>query len=161
MTVIVAEIKVQVHGDAAMATIRNRMSRGLGAGASLLVTRTQAVLDRPNTGVSVIRTRNTRRGPKGSSYTIYPNPAPQGQPPHLRTGIGRRSLGFKKIDWNEWHVRWQRIAFYMALQEIGYRPKSRSGKRGRFQKRPSLLPTLQLGERPIRAIIAAYAGQGA
>jgi hypothetical protein len=46
----------------------------------------------PNTGVRKKRRRNTVAGRKGSTYTIYPNPAPKGQPPHLRTGWLRKHV---------------------------------------------------------------------
>jgi hypothetical protein len=147
-------MKVNYHGDAAIAKIRGKVTRGLAAGSTLLATRHKAVLSRPNTGVSKTRTRTTSRGVKGSTYTVYPNSSKPGEPPRLRTGFGRRAVTTKKSDWNQFLIGWMANAFYMALHELGYKPRG-----GRFQRRPSLFPTLRRSAPAIRAVFAAYAGR--
>lgn len=46
----------------------------------------------PNTGERRRRTRTTSGGAKGTTYTVYPHPAPRGQPPHKVTGFGQRNI---------------------------------------------------------------------
>lgn len=90
----------------------------------------------PNSGVRRIRQRNTSRGKKGSSYTVYPNPAKVGSAPRLRTGHGRNNIVFQFSGWktgNPWvRVGVTRNAMYMFFHEVGI-----GGK-----KRPWLIPTL-------------------
>jgi hypothetical protein len=66
--------------------------QGLALGARYAMREHTKSLSVPNTGVSVTRKRDTVAGKKGSSYTIYPNPASPGEYPHLRTGAGRSNV---------------------------------------------------------------------
>jgi hypothetical protein len=52
----------------------------------------QEAVNTPNTGVRVRRKRDTVAGPRGSSYTIYPDPAIAPEAPHKRTGWGQRNI---------------------------------------------------------------------
>lgn len=96
----------------------------------------QRVVSVPNSGVRKRRTRNTSRGPKGSTYTVYPKPAPEGQPPRLRTGFGRKNVVFQFSGWkvDPWvRIGVTRNAIYMYFHEVGGPRK---------KQRPWLIPTL-------------------
>lgn len=94
----------------------------------------QRVVALPNTGVRRRRTRSTSRGPKGSTYTVYPNPSKIGHPPHLRTGFGRSNIVFQFSGWktgDPWvRVGVTRAAIYMFFHEVGR------------HRRPWMIPTL-------------------
>jgi hypothetical protein len=57
------------------------------------ITRTQAIalVSKPAQRIRKRRTRNTSRGKKGSQYTVFIGSRP-GQPPMVRTSLGRRSV---------------------------------------------------------------------
>jgi hypothetical protein len=52
----------------------------------------QTALNTPNTGSTKTRTRNTKAGKKGSTYTVYLNPSQRGEAPHKITGFGAGSV---------------------------------------------------------------------
>jgi hypothetical protein len=93
------------------------------------------VLSVPNAGRRVTRTRNTAAGPKGSQYTIYPNPSRPGEPPRLRTGWLRGHVRFE-LDRGagKGRVGVDLAALYGVFLELGTR-------RG-LDPRPWLLATL-------------------
>ena len=159
MAFINITMNVKFHGDAALAAMRKRVETGLAAMASVFVTHLKAVVSRPNTGTRMVRRRSSRRGKKGSSYTVYPNPSRPGEPPKLRTGHGRSAITWRKVRWNEVIVGVRMNAKYMLFHEFGYRPKFRGGRRGRFQKRPWFHKTFKADQARLRAIFASYAGQ--
>jgi len=58
----------------------------LRQGTLFFLNKVQDALNVPNTGETRVRTRTTSRGPKGSTYTVYPNPSRPGEPPRKVTG---------------------------------------------------------------------------
>lgn len=79
----------------------------------------------PNSGVRVRRKRDTSRGAKGSTFTIYPRPSKPGEPPRLRTGFGRQNIVLQFSGWktgDPWvRVGVTRNALYMFFLEVGTR----------------------------------------
>lgn len=73
-----------------------------------------------NTGVSMTRKRDTTRGSKGSTYTVYPNPSSPGESPRMRTRQGQASIQ-KGTDRKRiaGRVGFMRSAMYMAMWEVG------------------------------------------
>lgn len=90
-------VTIKWHGDILKRALKHASGNGIHAAAVKLRDKLQEVVSVPNTGVSVKRTRDTSRGKKGSSYTIYPRPSRAGEPPRLRTGEGQRNIFAERV----------------------------------------------------------------
>ena len=148
--------------DEFLAKARPRIERGLKAAASLLVTRLRIVVSRPNTGRKRRRMAASRRGKKGSTFTIYPGSSRPGEPPRARTGLGRRSIAFRRIAWNEYIIGVQRLAKHMAFHEFGIRYPTRGPRKGTGFKqiRPWLHSTFRRDRLALAALFRQYARGG-
>lgn len=126
-------VVIKWHGPELLRRIQRSTAGGIQLAAQYYYTQCQLALSVPNTGVRVRRTRATRRGKAGSTYTIYPNPSRPGESPRLRTAHGRSNVIHEhdaRIPASRVGVR--KNALYLVMHELGIRGV----------KRPWLLPTL-------------------
>lgn len=125
--------------------LREATLRGLKRGGLYLHQKARQAVSQPNTG----KRKRIKRGPnKGKSITVYPNPAPIGQPPRLRTGFGRSNVIFESNDNTilpAVRVGIRKNAIYMWQHEVGIRGK----------KRPWLVPALLREQSQIVRLIAS------
>jgi hypothetical protein len=90
-------------------------------------------LNTPNTGQRVRRTRTTVAGPRGSQYTIYPNPSRPGEYLHKRTGWAQAHVVYEPTTPSEVaqkgyvRVGWGKSAFYGAVWERKPPAQARKG----------------------------------
>ena len=131
-------VTIKFNGEKFLRQYKRAVEQGLTVVATKFRDECKMVVNKPNTGRSVKRTRATRRGKKGSSYTIYPNPSRPGEPPRKITGLGQRSITFKKIAWHHFRVGVQKVGFYMAIHEF----KNRSWLLRTYRKRAQSLKAL-------------------
>lgn len=77
---------IKWNGELAKRVIADATFEGIAAGAVAFHSGLQEALNTSAGPYRRVRTRNTSRGKKGSSYTAYKNPAGPGESPHKRTG---------------------------------------------------------------------------
>jgi hypothetical protein len=109
-------------------------------------------VNKSNAGVRMKRTRDTKRGKKGSQYTIYPNSSKPGEAPRARTGFGRQNIVYEYNDNPKdpaVRVGVMRNGKYMWYLELGTK---------RIAARPWLLRTLLENKEQI-ARLAAIGGK--
>lgn len=130
-------VTIRWHGDKFLAELDNATNVGLQLAGQFYLTAAKRAVSTPNTGKRRVRKRDTNRGKKGSSYTIYPGPSKPGEPPRLRTGFGRQNV---VMNWSGWKTKepWVRVGvtrngMYMFYLEVGTR---------HIKKRPWLVATL-------------------
>ena len=146
-------VTVRWHGDKFLADLSEATNVGLQRAGAFYHTEARREVSRPNSGVRRRRSRNTRRGNKGSSYTVYPHPSKPGEPPKVRTGFGRQNV---VMNWSGWKTKepWVRVGvtkngMYMYHLEIGTR---------HVKKRPWLVATLMKHQHTI-AKLAMHKGK--
>jgi len=88
-------VQFQWRGQKVTAEVRERIDRALRQGAAQVVRYAQDLVSRPARRVVKRRKRNTVAGKKGSTYSVYVGSSP-GQPPRMRTGVGRSSIRWVK-----------------------------------------------------------------
>jgi hypothetical protein len=128
-------VTVKFHDKRFIEGFEKATATGLIRAGRFYHAETQRAVSIPNSGRRRVRTRDTSRGKKGSTYTVYPTPAKEGDPPRLRTGFGRKNIVFQFSGWktgDPWvRVGVTRNALYMFWHEVK--------RRG---QRPWMIPTL-------------------
>lgn len=128
-------VTVKFHDKKFVEGFEKATATGLIRAGRFYHAQVRMAVSRPNSGVRRVRTRDTSRGKKGSTYTVYPNPSKEGDPPRLRTGFGQKNIVYEFSGWktgDPWvRVGITRNALYMFWHEVK--------QRGR---RPWLIPTL-------------------
>lgn len=152
-------VTVKFHDKVFIQGLEKATATGLIRAGQFYHSATRRAVSVPNTGRRKTRKRNTSRGPKGSSYTVYPGPSKPGQPPRLQTGHGRANIVFQFSGWNS-HDPWTRVgvtrnALYMFFHEVGINGV----------KRPWMIPTLlkhadQIGQLAVTTTKRAMPGNG-
>jgi HK97 gp10 family phage protein len=141
-------VNIQWNGDELKKKLLEGGKEGIARATITLHTACQKAVSKPNTGVSKRRTRDTKRGKKGSQYTVYPHPSAPGEPPRLRKGFGRANIQAKFVnDGLTGRVGIFGNAAYMVYLEFGTR---------RVAARPWLLATLEANKDELAK--AAFAG---
>lgn len=79
-------------GDEARRQVLEATWEGLVYATNCFLDRLHEELNVSNPGQRKKRTRDTSKGKKGSSYTIYPEPSRDGEPPRARTGYLRKNV---------------------------------------------------------------------
>lgn len=103
---------------------RHQVRQAILRSAVLLHTRARVLASRPARRVTKRRTRATSAGPRGSSYTVY-LPSQPGEPPALRTGFGRSSITWWRVEDLTVRVGIRGNGVYMAYLETGTRKIAR------------------------------------
>lgn len=112
-------VTIKWHGDVLKRALKHASGNGIHAAAVKLRDECQTVVAQPNTGVSVTRTRDTARGKKGSTYTIYPHPSSPGEPPKLRSGAGQRNIFAERLGSDAAKVGSRANGIHMFYLEMG------------------------------------------
>lgn len=86
------QARTQWNGAQAFATFRAVSWTAIKYIVTFCKTQVQDVLNVSADPQYVVRKRNTKAGPKGSSRTIYINPSKPGEAPHKRTGNLQRNV---------------------------------------------------------------------
>lgn len=144
-------IVIKWHGPELQKALRTATAKGIAMAGVYLQAQCKLAVNRPNTVSRKTRTRTTRRGAKGSSYTVYLNPSKPGEPPKVRTGHGRDNIVHEhdaRIPASRVGVR--KNALYMIYHELGIRGA----------KRPWLVATL-VRVKNVLARLAAVGGRSA
>lgn len=89
------------------------------------------------------------------TMTVYPYPSKPGEPPRRRTGYGQKNI-LKEIQRGVARVGFSRNARYMSFHEVGI-----EYKRGKKQRRPTLVPMLRNNRSRLRQLFIAAASAAA
>jgi hypothetical protein len=149
------QTKLQWNGDAMHEKLVGAAWEGIQRATEFLYDHLRdPVLNVPNSGVKKKRTRDTSRGKKGSTYTIYPDPSQPGEPPRLRTGWLRNHVGrvYDKAELKS-RVGLKAGAFYGLVLELG--TTNLFGKGIHMQARPWLLASVKKFWAQLSALITA------
>lgn len=108
----------------ALDVVEAKTIAGINRASKFLQDELKVILNIPNSGVRKTRTRNTSAGKKGSSYTVYPDPAKPGDPPRKRTGNLQQNVLRDPPEPKEMYARVgiTRNAKYGLYLEIGNHP---------------------------------------
>jgi len=137
------------QGDKVSDAVRQRIDRALRVGAVQVVAIAQRLVSQPAQRLTKRRKRNTTAGKKGSTYSVYIGSRP-GEPPRLRSGVGRSSIRWIKERDLSYRILVASPGIYMAYLDRGTR---------RVAARPWLKQAVTLAQPAInRALRQAQSG---
>jgi hypothetical protein len=111
---------VRWSGTVLMQQQRQRIEAAVLRAAVLLHTRSRVLCSVPARRTTRRRRRDTPGGRRGSTYTVY-TPSRPGQPPALRTGVGRSAITWWLVDPLHARVGIRAGGDYMIYHELGAR----------------------------------------
>jgi hypothetical protein len=113
-------VTIRWNGTMLLEQQRRRIQAAVLRAAVLLHTRARVLCSTPARREVRRRTRDTSAGRRGSTYTHYV-PSRPGQPPALRTGLGRSAITWSQVDDLTARVGVRDNGVYMAYLETGTR----------------------------------------